>query len=363
MSVQNLISDKKVMEQKFLNETAPLAFAELVYNTYVKSHHNHYPVDSFDRMIPKQLQEKEVKRYMTYFALHMQDGFSKGDSTYVHTYIAALGNIAHPNILYVYEPYLEGQYKASKFQCLMMVSALSKLAEVNPDSVRDVLFKLYLNIKESYEVRVMAVYLLMKTNPSLTMLERMAKYTYYDPHIQVISAVKSIIKSYATLKKTEWKDISQKARIVEKLLTTETYNNASHAYITDNVKFIDQYLYEFAYYTIDSEDSNIPKALFTKFKYNLMTHYNNEFKYMVSNVNKFFETIDIVHKPKDKDSYKKSYKNIIESIVRSLNIQSDDHEPLEGYVSYHDHYAFQFLPFDNNTIQLYVKSEYFKFSF
>jgi hypothetical protein len=149
-------------------------------------------------MVPKKFPQL-TKEYIPYFGRSLNEAINEGDSQKIQIFIRALGNTAHPSILQYLEPYLQGQANASQFQRLFMVSALDKMADVNPDAARAVLFKLYQNTGETHEIRCVSVNLLMKTNPPVNVLQRMAEFTNADPHEQVISVVQSAIRSAAAL--------------------------------------------------------------------------------------------------------------------------------------------------------------------
>ena len=192
--------DPKIKKQSSLNSTTILSFATLLRKVAVdtESAHNNYPVHIGRRMVPKRFPPM-TKQYIPYFNESLKKAIREGESEKIQVYIRALGNIGHPSILQILEPYLEGQKNVSEFQRILMVLALDKLVYIQPQIARPVLYNLYQNTAESHKVRCAAVALLMKTNPPLVMLQRMAEFTNNDPHQQVISAVQSAIKSAAAL--------------------------------------------------------------------------------------------------------------------------------------------------------------------
>lgn len=197
---QELSDDPKVKKQSSLNTTAILSFATLLRKVVVdtESAHNNYPVHIGGRMVPKRFPAM-TKQYIPYFNESLKKAIHEGESEKIQVFIRAIGNIGHPSILQILEPYLEGRKSVSEYQRVLMVLALDKLVNIHPQITRPVLYNLYQNTAESHRVRSAAVALLMKTNPPLVMLQRMAEYTNTDPHQQVISAVQSAIKSAAAL--------------------------------------------------------------------------------------------------------------------------------------------------------------------
>jgi hypothetical protein len=152
-------------------------------------------------MVPKNFTAL-TEKYIPYLGHELHNAIKEGNSPKIQVHILALGTIAHPNILQYLEPYLEGQIRVSNFQRLLMVSALMKLVELYPEKARPVLLKLYENFGEAQEIRTAAVFLLMETKPSATMLQRVAELTNFDTSKQVIAAVQSAIRSAANLKGT-----------------------------------------------------------------------------------------------------------------------------------------------------------------
>jgi predicted Zn-dependent protease len=162
------------------------------------SAHDNYPVHILGRMVPKRFPPL-TKEYIPHLGRLLNEAINEGDSQKIQVSIRALGNVGHPSILPFFEPYLEGKKNASKFQRLLMVSALDKLAKVFPKEAAAVLLKLYQNTGENHEIRCVAVSLLMRTNPPANTLQRMAEFTNADPDPQVSSMVQSAILSAANL--------------------------------------------------------------------------------------------------------------------------------------------------------------------
>jgi HEAT repeat protein len=150
-------------------------------------------------MVPKRFPPL-TKEYIPYLGRLLNEAINESNSQKIQVSIRALGNIGHPNILPIFEPYLEGEKNASKFQRLLMVSALDKLATIHPEEAAAALFKIYQNTGEAHELRCVAVSLLMRTNPPANVLQRMAEFTNADPDPQVSSVVQSAIRSAANLK-------------------------------------------------------------------------------------------------------------------------------------------------------------------
>lgn len=352
-----MITLPEVTEQKLLNVTAPVAFAELIFYTHTNkaNHYNRYPIYAFGRMTPKE-DKAVVETYIPYMAKQLKEAVKDGDSTRIQTYIMALGNFGHPKILSVFEPYLEGKVPVSNFQRLMMVASLRKLSDVNPGLVRSVAYKIYLNVKESDDVRSVAVFLVFKTNPPLAMMQRMAAFTHIDNSKQVNSAVKTTIENLAKLEGTELKQLANKARVVKDLLKHEEYSE-KYSHVILKKLAMDNLVYKIAAYFIGSDDSDFPKAEVLKMdiSYGVFNLPSVDLGYMVSSIKQLEEIWDMLVTEDEKQK-----PSAVEKIVRALDIQPEDPQQLEGNVFMNSILSSAFYPFDNHTIERFANGKCLK---
>lgn len=188
-----------MQEQRYLNDSAILSFADLVRRSQVDRHtaQHRYPIHLAGAQ-SKNHRAVVAEKYIPYFQDKLQKAVSEEDSIRTQVYIRALANTAHRQVIAVFEPYLEGKHAITHFQRLEMIAYLSDMAKVWPHFMQPILYRIYQNQGEVPEVRVAAVMQLMKTNPSAQLLQRMAEQTNYDHSEQVNAAVKSAIESAAS---------------------------------------------------------------------------------------------------------------------------------------------------------------------
>lgn len=227
-----------------------------------QSAYNFYPVHSFGRLSDRDntIVRDEV---IPYLARELKQAIKDEDSQDILTYIRALGNLGHPKILSVFEPYLEGQVPVTDFQRLSMVVALDKLVENYPRLARSVLYKIYQTVGETEQIRVAAVFQLMRTAPPTAMLQRMAEYTHVDPSRQVQAAVETAIRSAAQLSHPDQQELAANAQAAESFLNEKSKGfQYSRSYLRD---YVDEQL-NLGYYQqisyIGSQDEFLPQALF-----------------------------------------------------------------------------------------------------
>lgn len=145
-----------------------------------QSSYNYYPVQSFGRLADRDFQIV-TRDVIPYLSQELKQAVKHENSERIQVLIRSLGNLGHPQILNVFEPYLEGKVQITDFQRLAMVVAMDKLTINYPKLARNVLFKIYQNVGEAHEIRCAAVFQLFRTNPQAATLQRMAEQTNQEP--------------------------------------------------------------------------------------------------------------------------------------------------------------------------------------
>ncbi|XP_011500236.1 PREDICTED: vitellogenin-like [Ceratosolen solmsi marchali] len=355
----DLATMQMTVDQPTVRNAAILSFADLVRHAIVnkQSAHNRYPVHAFGRFISKKKSNLHDK-YIPYIAKELKSAIESGSSKKIQLYSTALGRTAHPRMLSVFEPYLEGKKQVSMYQRLVMVLSMNKLASIYPKIARSVLYKIYSNNADDSEVRTAAVYLLMKTNPSASMLQRMAEYTNYDSSKQVNSAVKSTIKSLAQLD-TQDDDLSDAAKAAEPLLTPEDYRPQFSRMLlagTQDSQTDSGYSIEANY--IGSTDSIIPKGIYLNINpiYRGLQVPQMQFGASVSSVQNMFnfmgDKLSNFNQKISKSKQKAQQEKLSpENIINALGIQGDDAEQVEGLIFMNTRHGNHFLSFDNHSME------------
>ncbi|XP_036146960.1 vitellogenin-1 [Monomorium pharaonis] len=345
-----LITDEQLTKHRFV-PIAPLAFAELVYYTHT-SKSTYYPVYSFGRMIFRH-DNALIETYIPYMATQLTEAFVNGDKRRIQTYIMALGNFGHPKVLSVFEPYLEGTLSASKFQRLMMVVSLNKLIENFPRVARSVAYKVYVNVMEAYELRCAAIYVIMKTNPPLTMLQRMAAFTNQDQDRHVNSVVKTSIDVLANLKEPEFQDLANKARIARELLNSRIdTENYSRSIPLENILTSLNIAQIGSLQIIGSHDSDTFKGAYLDIQQSY-----GDFKlpplrlsYEMSSAKELLDMWN--HMPwMTMDKTLTENKLLIEETIEKLGIKAEDPEEFEGNIFVDTLLASELILFDNHTVE------------
>uniref|UniRef100_A0A2A4J1L8 Vitellogenin domain-containing protein n=1 Tax=Heliothis virescens TaxID=7102 RepID=A0A2A4J1L8_HELVI len=301
----------EVQEQTFLNTTTLLAVTK-----FISSGDEDLFVN--EKVIPRLAQE-------------LKQAIENGNKSKAQVYVRVLGNLAHPNILKVFAPYLEGKIAVTKYLRIQMVISLKALANKKNENVRAVLFSLLKNTAEPYEVRVAAALNIFLADPPQEMMQIMGHMSFADPSTQVRAVLANSIIFAAGLKDPRFATLAKTAKSVLSMLPEEKFG---YRYSTDSL--IDDY-------TGDDELSHFREISYIGSKNNLLPVYErgalrfgstgsteeNWFTLSVSDMQHLLEYISglfIQPGTKSDEEFKISVKKVIEA----LNIKPEHHCDLEG---------------------------------
>lgn len=364
-----LATSEMVQKQKFLNATALHSLANFLRQSQVSNHsaYSFYPTHAFGRMASKSYRIVQ-RQVIPYLAHKMNIASQNEDSEKMLTYIRALGNLAHPAILSVFEPYLEGKMPTTEFQRLAIVVAMDKLTKQYPRLTRPILFRIYQNSADRDEVRAAAVFAIMRTNPDASMLQRMAEMTNVEKSVNVASAVKTALESAAELDHPDYRQLSENAAAAIKMLSSDVpAAQNSRSLMTDYIMKELNLAYALQASVIASDDSLMPKAFFLRTVKNMGGYKNrdNDYVAMVSSVNDLVDMISERIRPSgsSKNQYqndkqnrrseptKQNKKFNFENIEHLLDIQAEQVQELEGQILMKIANTQRFFAFNNESIE------------
>ncbi|CAH1643963.1 unnamed protein product [Spodoptera littoralis] len=212
----DLAMSPEVQKQDFLNTTALLAVSK-----FIASNED----DSFlvEKVIPRLSEE-------------LKKAIEIDDKNKAQVYVRVLGNLAHPEILKVFAPYLDGHVPVTKYLRIQMVISLKSLANTKDEYVRAVLFSLLKNTAEPYEIRVAAALNIFLAFPSHEMMQIMAHMSATDPSTQVRAVLANGIIFAARLKDPRFAKLAKIAKSVLYLVPKEKFG---YRYSTESL--VDEY--------------------------------------------------------------------------------------------------------------------------
>nr|ABQ23674.1 very high density lipoprotein [Helicoverpa zea] len=271
-----------------------------------------------------------VESIIPWLSKELKQAAQNGDTVKAQVYIRSLGNLANPEILKVYAPYLDGSIAVSKYLRVQIVASLKTLANLKDENVRAALYSILKNTAEPYEVRVVAILNIFLNEPTAEMMQIMAHMTNDDPSTQVRAVLANGINFAAGLKSPRFSVLAKTAKAVQPFVAKEKFG---YRISTDSL--IDEYTSEddFTFFRelayVGSEDNFFPvyhrTALRTR-----GTNLNEESQVTlsVSGVQQIIEHIaDLIYEPnKAKVDLKYSAKKIAEK----LNLKRQKPDPIEG---------------------------------
>ncbi|XP_024884740.1 vitellogenin-3-like, partial [Temnothorax curvispinosus] len=351
----DMIVHPAVLQQKYVNVSAPLALGELIQNGQTIWELS--PKQSSSPMSAKD-NNAVIDLVISYLTDKLKEGFDENNGQKIQTFILALGVTGHQKIISVFEPYLEGTQPASNFQRLVMVSCLYVLSRTQPKLVGPIFYKLYVNELEDHEIRCVAVMLFIVTNPPLITMQRVAKYTHYDKNEHVNSVVKTTLQSLANTKRLELHNIAAKARLVTHLLNPKKNANAnllSRNYYKDIENRI---VRRFSLQTVGSDNSPLPVLVHVGVHtiFDFMKQPTMEAGYTISNIQQLIGKLW----PSEEENGREEapQKSRVEKLAQALKIKPEYLNKLEGSVYLDTIYGLIFYPFESNSVPSFSNRKY-----
>ncbi|CAG9828226.1 unnamed protein product [Diabrotica balteata] len=339
-----LVKHQKVEDQFPLNNTALTGFTDLLRKAVIQKNvaKSEYPVNSFGHFRTEESKQFVRKEVMPYLNERLQKAVQRGATHQIHAYIRAVGNLPDPRILEIFEPFLEGKQQSSQFQRLLMVLSMGKLTETHPEDALAVFFRIYQNPAEHPAVRIAAVFHIMRSRPTLQILQVMASNTNNEDNDYVNAVVKQSIEELTELQGPEFAVIRSIAKGAQPLLTDKEFPAQFGAnYIRDYVIEELNTLYKTSTGIIPSKDEYVPKGL----RYTLRASFNGLYQKLinmqavVSNVDDLIgaayqKTQSFANQQQQQQRHAQEQLNnpwSSQNIAKLLNIKPEEREQLEAY--------------------------------
>ncbi|CAG9855084.1 unnamed protein product [Phyllotreta striolata] len=356
---------EKVLREWPLNDTALISYAHLIRKVYVDDElsRSELPVHAFGPFDNEEGEKFIKEEVIPYYSEMLKKSIERADTPKIHAYIATLGKIGAPEVLSAFEPYLEGNEKASQFQRLMMVLSLRDLVEIEPEKAFAVLYRLYQNPGEHPTVRIACVYFIMRTKPTAEILQLMAQSTKTEKNEYVKAAVKHSIEQISELEDSEeYAKIIRAAKIAKSHLTNEHFGvnyggNYLRAYVIEelNKHFrITTHLYPAA-------DSYLPKGIMYSVRSNSagLHRKNYNARVILSSIDQLINVAFRQTKAYDRQQQEQKsnaqqqgqHPWSSQHIAELLNMKAHEREQLEGFLSLEIGAPHRMFGFDNTTMK------------
>nr|BAD72597.1 vitellogenin-2 [Rhyparobia maderae] len=320
----DLIKDPVVQQDRHVNETVVIAFS----NAY--------------RFIHARLKRPYISPYfIKYLFQEFENAYRRQNTTQMQVYVHALGNTGDVRIIPYLEPYLLRQIHLSAFQRAHMFKALERVVDANPHLLTRFFLKFLLDQTDHPDVRVQAVFLLMRSDPSVAVLRTMAELTHSEPVNQVVSAIQAAIRTAARLRGTRFYNLAFKAQTVVNLLSDKNLDvSYSKNYMLDQEAREYNLDFQLFYEQIGSQDNLLPKsALLDIFSYVGGAKSDHQTGYTVSSIDKVLNDIQL------------QFKNFTQQGWTQQQMRDDLTKLVEGNIQYQVLGVQRFWPFDQDSIK------------
>nr|WFV29669.1 vitellogenin [Ophraella communa] len=364
-SLFELSRSQEIQNQWPVNNTILLGLTDIIRRVYVDHHQSEqrFPVEGFGSFYSAEGQRYIDQEIIPYISEQLKEAIENSETHKIHSLIRIIANTGSYNFLKEFEPYLEGRKSATQFQRVLMVLAMSKLVDNHPETARAVLYRIYQNPGDVKEVRMAAVYQLMRTVPPVEMLQDMAAYTQIDSDDYVNAAVISSIETASELEGYQFQELQKAAETARPLLAKDkTYGvrhgaNYLRTYVVEELSKV----YKETTQLFGSDDSRIPGGVI----YSLRQHMGGvrervaEIIALVSSVDDLFQVAreqtreyeNNEKEQKQRSQEQESNPWSSQNIAKLLQIQTEVPEQLEAFMFMELSKQYYMFGFDNNTFE------------
>merc|ERR1712121_17560 len=211
-----IIKSPVITRHEVLKANAELSFATLINRACIDSTRvSRFPVFVYGEFCNAQTSTL-VSRYIPYLVDQLHSARSEVEKVSV---IMSLGTLGHESVIPILLPFIEG--KSTPLEQRMAIYALTPVALEHTELLLPVCSALVFNPTEEKTVRIAALTMLLKLQPSLVNFQKLATSTWFEKDIEIQKFVYSTLKTLSEIELTEQPSLrtslyhnSMKAKVV-----------------------------------------------------------------------------------------------------------------------------------------------------
>merc|ERR1712121_53511 len=211
-----IIKSPVVTRHEILKANAELSFATLLNRACIDTNRvSRFPVFVYGEFCNAQTSSL-VSKYIPYLVDQLHSARSEVEKVSV---IMALGTLGHESVISILLSYIEG--KSSPLEQRVAIYALTPVAVEHTEVLLPVCSALVFNPTEEKTVRIAALTMLLKMQPSLVHFQKLATSTWFEKDIEFQKFVYSTLKTLSEIELTEQPSLrtslyhnSMKAKVV-----------------------------------------------------------------------------------------------------------------------------------------------------
>merc|ERR1712001_398473 len=193
-----IIKSPTVTRHALLKSNAELSFATLINRACIDSSRiTRFPVFVYGEFCNTQTSAL-VSKYIPYLVDQLHSARSEIEKVSV---IMSLGTLGHESVIPILLPYIEG--KSSPMEQRMAIYALTPIAIEHSEILLPVCSSIVFNPSEEKTLRIAALTMLLKLQPSLVHFQKLATSTWFEKDIEFQKFVYSTLKTLSEIELSE----------------------------------------------------------------------------------------------------------------------------------------------------------------
>ncbi|XP_075218968.1 vitellogenin-like isoform X2 [Lycorma delicatula] len=198
---------------EYLASAAIIGFSNFVR---ISCTDKNYKKNYFNPKLINSCESKDAENYVNWMSKNLKED----DRKLLKVFIVAIGNTGSKSAIKILKTVVDNSFLPS-YHRSSAVYAMKYLAFYYPSEMAPILFNIYSNYSNPVSVRVSGVSTLIFSKPSITMWQRIAISTWYEPNPAVTSFIQNTIISLTVTDKqnpVSYKDIAHTASFVKHLI-------------------------------------------------------------------------------------------------------------------------------------------------
>eukprot|EP00094_Tigriopus_californicus_P013707 TCALIF_13264-PA protein Name:"Similar to Vg Vitellogenin (Apis mellifera)" AED:0.01 eAED:0.01 QI:81/1/0.6/1/1/0.8/5/0/1798 len=270
-----LVTSSKIKEQPRIYNHAIMSYTVLLEKACVADNRKtSYPTFVFGEFCQPD-SDIVVNKWIPFLQRELCESSS---SEMKNVIITSLGLLSHRNVISILVPVIEQTTKGSNLNRFLAIYSLAHAGRRNPELTIPIVFSVFSNRAESTEVRVAAFNTLLKLNPPMAVLHKIAAFTWSEKDIEILKVVYTAFFSLKEQREmeplmTSSMSLQRKAAIVFPLMkpVEGVFPSSGTIYSAEYLKDLNIGFQGVSSWT-SSKDSIIPTEVYTKMVY-LMDRY------------------------------------------------------------------------------------------
>jgi len=347
-SIYELVTNEKIRQNRFFYNKAIMGFSTLLQKACISSYRRTmYPINVFGEFCNPE-SEIVVSKWIPYLAKELKTTESYERRNEV---IVSLGIMQHKSIIGELIPFIEGTFKeTTKLNRYLAIHSLASAADrKDPTHVIPIFFSILSNPAESTTLRIASFNALMKLNPSMAVMHKIAALTWTIRDEEVLKVINIAFFTLSKETGLEMNDettltLPKKAFLVFPLIkkTPGILPSSATVYMSDRLPELGVG-YNSKTSWIASNSSFIPKDLYTEVTYFLDQYRFTPFSFGVrlSGAENLYQQVAKLLKPIEQQLDEKSNQEETlfenedlnqdwEKIMKELKLKTRENGPMDG---------------------------------